>query len=208
MKKNKLMVITTLICLLPVIMSLIVYNRLPDRIPIHWGTDGEPNGYAGKFLAAFGLPVFMAVINIIAHLSLDYDPKKKNASSALIRFGKWCIPVLTLILMPVTLLWAMDYKISIQKLVPFLVGLLFIVFGNYLPKSKQSYTVGIKLPWTLNSTENWNKTHHLAGYLWIVSGLIMILGCFTALGILIPIVIGGMILIPCIYSFYLYTKGI
>lgn len=208
MKKNKLLIITTLLCLLPIIMSLIVYDRLPDQIPIHWGNDGEPNDYASKFIAAFGLPVFMAVINIISHISLDYDPKKRNASSVLIRFGKWCIPILSVILVPVTLLWSMDYKISIDKLVPMIVGLLFIAVGNYLPKSKQSYTVGIKLPWTLNSTENWNKTHHMAGYLWILSGLVMILGCFVTLGIIIPVLVGIMILLPAVYSFYLYTKGI
>ena len=47
-----------------------------------------------------------------------------------------------------------------------------------MSKNRQNYTVGIKLPWTLNSTENWNRTNRFAGRLWLVAGAIMLVNIF------------------------------
>jgi len=90
-----------------------------------------------------------------------------------------------------------------------LMGLLFILIGNYLPKTKQSYTMGIKLPWTLASEENWNRTHRLAGFLWVLGGVYFIVMSFigwSLIAFLIPLAV--MVLIPAVYSYLLYRKGI
>ena len=92
---------------------------------------------------------------------------------------------------------------------PVFMGLLFIAIGNYLPKTKQSYTMGIKLPWTLASEENWNRTHRLAGFLWVLCGLFFIVTSFTGWSLaafLIPIIV--MVLVPAVYSYLLYRRGI
>ena len=89
-----------------------------------------------------------------------------------------------------------------------LLGILFTVIGNYMPKAKQSYTMGIKLPWTLNSEENWNRTHRLAGFVWSVGGLLMIVNGFVQWVWLSEIIVFAMIFIPIVYSFVLYRKGI
>nr|WP_275450028.1 SdpI family protein [Clostridium massiliodielmoense] len=82
--------------------------------------------------------------------------------------------------------------------------------GNYLPKCKQNYTVGIKLPWTLNSEENWNKTHRLGGYVWMAGGLILCiltwLNIYRQIATIVIVVIISVI--PIVYSFLLYKKGI
>ena len=89
-----------------------------------------------------------------------------------------------------------------------MLGLLFLIIGNYLPKARQNYTIGIKIPWTLANEENWNRTHRLAGYLWMICGILMIFNCLTRFvpaiwlfGILLI-----MVLVPCIYSFWLHAK--
>ncbi len=87
---------------------------------------------------------------------------------------------------------------------------LFIIFGNYLPKTKQSYSMGIKLPWTLNSEENWNRTHRLSGFLWVIGGALFLMLTFFGwwnLYVLLGIVL-AMALIPTVYSYLLYRKGI
>lgn len=78
---------------------------------------------------------------------------------------------------------ALDKAISITLVVPVLLGLLLIVVGNYLPKNRQNYTIGLKLPWTLDDPDNWNKTHRLAGYLYILAGLVLIGGAFLSRGL-------------------------
>ena len=91
---------------------------------------------------------------------------------------------------------------------PILMGLIFAIIGNYMPKCKQNYTIGIKIPWTLSSEENWNRTHRFAGRLWVVCGLVIILTAFLGgfelfLGIALV-----MALAPVLYSYALYRKGI
>ena len=97
-----------------------------------------------------------------------------------------------------------------DKIVLLLVGLLLVIIGNYMPKTRQSYTVGIKLPWTLNSEENWKRTHHMAGYIWIFGGILLMLGCVIPMGlkILLPAILVILVAVPCLYSFWLYRNGI
>ena len=91
-----------------------------------------------------------------------------------------------------------------------LFGVLFIILGNYLPKTKHSYSMGIKLPWTLNSEENWNRTHRLSGFLWVIGGALFLMLTFFGwwnLYVLLGIIL-AMTLIPTVYSYLLYRKGI
>lgn len=208
-KVDKLMIISTLICLLPLILSLVMYDKLPDTMPIHWDINGNPDGYGSKAFAAIGLPFMMAGLNLVTHFVLNTDPKKANPSAVLKLIGKLTIPILTVILVPIAIFAGLGYDIPIEKIVPAIVGLLFIATGNYLPKSKQNYTIGIKLPWTLNNEINWNKTHRLAGYLWVIGGIVMFVNSFlqlywTAVFIVLMCV---MTIIPAIYSYSLYKKG-
>ena len=95
-----------------------------------------------------------------------------------------------------------------EVIMPIFIGIVFTIIGNYLPKCKQNYTIGIKIPWTLNSEENWNKTHRFAGKLWTVCGLAMILtGFFGGFWVSLPIVL-LMVLAPFLYSYSLHRKGV
>jgi uncharacterized membrane protein len=91
------------------------------------------------------------------------------------------------------------------------VSLLMAVIGNYMPNLKPNYFAGMRLPWTLESPENWRATHILAGRIWFFGGL-----CLTVLCFLLPpvpataIFIGGillMVLIPAVYSWRYYQKN-
>ena len=69
--------------------------------------------------------------------------------------------------------------------------------------------MGIKLPWTLNSEENWNRTHRLAGFLWVLGGVYFIVMSFVGWSLpafLIPLAV--MVLVPTVYSYVLYKRGI
>ena len=88
-------------------------------------------------------------------------------------------------------------------------GLLFVVIGNYLPKCKRNYTLGIKVKWTLANEENWNATHRFAGKVWVLGGLLMMIGGFLPRGISLLIMIGAALLlgfVPMMYSYLYYKK--
>ena len=212
MKNNKKeMMISTFICLLPILAGLYLYDRLPETIATHFGANGEANGWSSRAFAVFGLPAFMAGINLLVWFALHTDPKKQNMNPTLRAFAIWTVPALSVLMNAMTLGNALGYAMHIEVAAPLLVGLLLVVVGNYLPKTRQSYTMGIKLPWTLASEENWNRTHRIAGFLWVLGGILTIL--FTLLRIwsfwlLFLLILLPLVLVPTIYSFLLYKKGI
>lgn len=209
MKQNKMTLVTTAICLLPMLLALAVYERLPDLVAIHFNFAGEADSYAPKAVAVFALPLMLAVINLITNMVLDHDPKKANAAKTLVMMGRWTIPVMSMIVMGITIFKSLGAEIPINQVLPFLVGVLFFAIGNYLPKCKQNYTVGIRTPWTLSSEQNWNKTHHLSGYLWMVMGAGLAVSGFFPFspGVLVAIIL-SLAVLPIGYSFWLHKKGI
>ena len=137
------------------------------------------------------------------------DPKYENMNPVLRGLSLWIIPVVSIFASSTTLAAALGYNVRVEVFAPMLCGLLFVVVGNYLPKTRQSYTMGIKLPWTLNSEDNWNKTHRLAGFVWVIGGVITIVSAFLPVGRwLFMAVLAGIILIPVAYSYLYYRKEI
>ena len=209
MKNKKTLVITSLICLLPIIVGALVYKRLPETIATHFDLNGNPDGWSSRAFAVFGLPAILLAVNLLLPFMLRADPKHENMSGALVNITIWTIPVLSLLCSGLTLGRALGYDVRIERVLPVFMGVLFILIGNYLPKTKQSYTMGIKLPWTLASEENWNRTHRLAGFLWVLGGVFFIVMSFIGWSVpafVIPLVV--MVLVPMVYSYLLYRKGI
>ncbi len=207
---RKTLILTTLICLIPIVVGAAVYGRLPETMATHWNMNGEPDGWSSRAFAVFGLPGILLAVNLLLPFALKADPKRANMSDKLVMITLWIIPMISLLCCGLTLARGLGYEVRVERWVPVFMGVLFIVIGNYLPKTKQSYTMGIKLPWTLNSEENWNRTHRLAGYLWVACGILMALLTLLKIGRfwLMPALIAVMVLVPTIYSYSLYKKGI
>ena len=208
--EKKRLILTTVICLLPVIAGLALYSRLPERVPTHFDFSGAPDGWSSRPVAVFGLPCLLAALNVFLYICLNRDPKKANMSGALKAIVQWSLPTLSVLCYGLTLTAALGYPSRIEIIVALLTGILFLAVGNYLPKTKQSYTMGIRLPWTLQSEENWNRTHRLSGFLWVLCGLVMIPLSLLRLwsGWLFGALLAVMVLIPTIYSYALHRKGI
>ena len=206
-------VLSTVVCLLPIVLSFMVYNDLHDQVVVQWNVEGNPNRYFPKAVAAFGLPIFFAALNIISKIFLYNDPKRENISKAVRLLAEWIVPLFALALVPVILFMAMGSQIPIPIIALVFTGIVLILCGNYLPKSRQNYVVGIKLPWTLNNADNWNRTHRMAGYLYMCCGLALIVASFLFIGktillVLILSILALMIIAPVLYSYSLYKKNI
>ena len=211
-KKNILvLVITSIICLLPICLSVSMYNDLPEKVVMQWNFEGNPNWYAHKAVLAFGMPVFFLVMNIGIFFLIHADPKRENASKAMLVFVEWFISILSLIIVTVMLLTNSGVELPTVMIVLVLVGILFIFLGNYMPKNRQNYSIGIRVSWTLENPENWNKTHRMGGFLWIIAGILLIIIAFLPLPniagiILIFIILILISVIPILYSYNLYKK--
>jgi uncharacterized membrane protein len=205
---RKTLIIASIVTILPVLIGIICWNRLPDVMATHFGMNNEADGFSSKAFAVFGLPLILLAGLWVGAFVTAYDPKRQNISPKMFSLMLWIVPVISLVgaatIYPVNLCYDLDITFFSELLL----GLIFIVIGNYLPKARQNYTIGIRIPWTLANEENWNRTHRLAGYLWMICGILMIIISLTRvvpaewlIGIFLIIV-----LVPCIYSFWLHAK--
>jgi len=208
-KKNlKTMIITSIIILAPIVVGLILWDQLPAELATHFGENGEPNGWSSKEFAVFGMPLFLLAVHWFCAFFTGVDPKKENISNKMMTLVLWICPVVAIFGCGSTYMYALDDSINTTIMGVLLVGCMFLVVGNYMPKMKQSYTLGIKLPWTLNSEENWNRTHRLAGGLWMIAGVCVIIGGFAEVFWVVFVALLVAVLVPTVYSYMLYKKGV
>ena len=208
-KKNlKVLILTTVVMLLPILAGLILWDQLPEQMPTHWNAAGDVDGWSGKAFAVFGLPLIMVAAQWLCMLGTAADPKKSNHSEKVLHLVLWIIPVLSVVLHAVTYATALGHAVPMEVVMPILIGLIFTIIGNYMPKCKQNYTIGIKIPWTLDNEENWNRTHRFAGWLWTFCGIgIICTGFFGGFWVFLPITL-LMVIAPIIYSYVLHRKGL
>lgn len=202
--------LATLLTVIPVVIGLFFYNRIPAELPIHFDTAFRPDSYGPKALVIFGFPCFFVVINAIVWFAVFNDPKGKNINRPLVLIATWMIPIIGCFSEFAILMYGLGVHFNFVTLLPGIMGIIFIVIGNYLPKCRQNYVAGFRTPWALNNKENWRKTNRLAGYLMVVIGFLLILCSFffSQIFYLFVLFILLLAIIPYIYSYYLYKKGI
>ena len=209
LKKNKgYLVLTTCITALPVLIGLLLWDRLPEAVPTHFDINGVADGWSSKPFAVFGLPAIMVLVHLLCTVATLADPRKENIQEKIFRLVLWICPVLSLFTCGMTYSYALGMEINTTRIVTVMMGILFIFIGNYLPKCKQNYTVGIKLPWTFADAENWERTHRLAGWVWVICGIVILFTPFLGfVGVVLMIAsFAIMILVPIIYSFLHYRN--
>lgn len=207
---DRTLALTTGLCLLPMVLAALLYARLPEQVPTHWNFAGEIDGYSSRAFAGFGMPLLLAALNAVLHLAMNSDPRRSNVARPVALLAKWTVPSVCVLLVPMSLLAGLGRDVPVGTLVPAIIGLLVMAMGNYMPKTRSSYTVGIRLPWTLDSAENWRRTHRVAGVCFVLGGLCMLLTAlvfpayaWTGLAALLVLA-----LVPCVYSFLLYKRGV
>ena len=214
-KYRRTIILTTFLTGLPILIGLILWSKLPDSIATHWGANGQANGWSSKASTVFFLPCILMIIHLFAVVLTLNDPKKTNIHKKPMTLIFWIVPVISILMNGVIYLDVFGIKVNISAAVSILMGILFMLLGNYMPKLRQNYTIGIKLPWTLCSEENWYRTHRLGGKLFIVGGILVVLdgiaGIWLEDTVIFTIMIG--VLLICIaismgYSFWLFKKGI
>ncbi len=205
--RNKLILTCFLTCL-PLFIGLLLWDRLPEQMATHFGADNVANGWSSKPFTVIGMPLLLTALHLFTILITLNDPKKKNIGGKIFSFIFWIIPAVSLICCLSTYAYALGLPVNIGLIVNLMLGIVFIVLGNYMSKNHQNYTIGIRLPWTLDSSENWNRTHRLASVLWVLAGIAILANSFFQSTAVLFLVIIAASVIPAVYSFILHTKGI
>ena len=211
-KKNKLkLLISSILIILPCFVGLALWNKLPDSMMMHWGADGEADGFGSKAFVVFGMPLILLAFHLLCVFIMAKDPKNKDQSGKVFGIIFYIMPLTSFVTSFITYMFSLGKPVGLSALLCIFLGIVFIVIGNYLPKCKQNYTIGIKIKWTLANEENWNATHRFSGKMWVACGILLLLCSFIPtkyfMWILIPCVL--LAVIPTyIYSFLYYKKQV
>ncbi|MDR0889602.1 MAG: DUF1648 domain-containing protein [Oscillospiraceae bacterium] len=197
----KTAIVTSLVALLPMVLGMVLLPKLPDTVAIHWGMNNEANGWVGKHFAVFGLPAFMALLQLV--VSITTDMQAKNGRPKLAKIALWIIPVLSPILYTMTMHIALGGKLDAHLIPGLLLGTVFIVFGNYLPKIPQEQN-GKRIAQTL-SPEKYRKTMRRMGIAFLCFG-VLVLGSLFFGELVFAIVVGLGILSILALSVVSYIK--
>lgn len=193
--------LTGLLCLAGMIPGLVCYNRLPDSIPVHWNIHNQPDNWANRNFVIFALPLLMIVLHLICCAADHHRGRKDSAPPAMNAIVRLIIPVITLVLECVTVLFVLNLFTNIGLVCCVLLGIMLVIIGNYLPKTRPNRTIGIRLPVTLRSEEVWRRTHRLAGWVEVIGGIADIILAF--MGLIVPaavvIFVAALLPIPAAY---------
>lgn len=152
------------------------WPQLPDRLPIHWNIHGEVDGWGNKFMGLLFVPLIVLGIYVLMVVLPWFDPGKANYQSFQRVYGIIRIAIVAYMsaVYGAMLYAAFGHKLNMTSVILPLVGILFIVLGNFLSKIRPNWFVGVRTPWTLSSQLSWDKTHRLAGRLFIVMGFLFV----------------------------------
>ena len=209
LKNKKLLIATSLLTLLPIPVGLLLWNRFPETMAIHWGITGEADGYASPNFAVFALPLLMLAFHWLCIFFTARDKGNQGKNQKMFHIVLWTIPIISNLSLLGLYAFALDVEFSpvVWTVVP--MGLLFALIGNYLPKTRMNSTMGIKIPWAYSSEENWNATHRFAGKVWVIGGIVIALCGLLPHLWAVTIMLAGilvLVLLPVIYSWRYYKK--
>ena len=199
------------ILLVSLAVTLFYYPRVPDIIPTHWGISGQIDATGPKYMlfVFWGLALFVNVIMLFAE---KIEPKKGSYAKFPKVFNILRVFITALLcgleLLTIAFAFNPDFA-DMNNIMYITMGFMFVLLGNYMPKVKHNYTFGIKVPWTLASENVWNKTHRMAGPLWIAGGIVMMGGVFMppeAAFVIMFAVILLLVIAPMVYSYIEFRK--
>jgi len=215
MNRRSMGIVSLVLVIAMIGIAVWVAGLVPDgaRLPVHWDYNGNPNGFAGKWTALLIPPVMTAALSLLFYFLPAIEPREQHLqrSKGLV-LAAWAGLLIVMVLIDLTVVGgALHWAISVQALMLVGVGLMYMLIGNQLGKSRSMFLVGIRTPWTLSSEEVWIKTHRLGGKLTMAAGLIMIAAAFAPLpGRAVPGLVMGLVVVmvgvPVLYSYVLWRR--
>ena len=199
------------IVLLPFVYLAYVWNQLPAQVPMHYNIEGEIDRYGNKSELIL-IPIMTSLLIYLIFLAVPYiDPKKQiQKMGGKYDTLKFIITTFMSILALFIIYTAKNQTLTDPDYILLGCGVLFLILGNYFKTLKANYFIGIRTPWTLESESVWKATHKLAGKIWFLGGLLIILSCLILDGktnfIVFMCITAIMVLVPVLYSYLLFRK--
>jgi uncharacterized membrane protein len=207
MKRNYFLV-AALIIAATLIITLLLYNDLPPRIPMHWNWRGQVDRFGGK-QEIFILPAAMIAMALLFAALPWLSPRKFDVGP--FRSTYLYIMVLVIALfayIQAVKLWVSFYSsIDMGRALFGGIFFLFILLGNVLGRVRRNFYIGVRTPWTLASEKVWDATHRFSGRVMVLAGLLGLLSLVVFKGgVAGLVIICGAALASILYSLVCYKR--
>jgi uncharacterized membrane protein len=199
-----------LLLLIAIGFSVWSYKLLPEMVATHWNIQGQVDAWGSKKFNNLFFPGLLIAMYFLFNIIPNFDPKKERYAefaNVYLMMRNAILCVLTIVFGS-TILFNLGYPLNISAIVGGVIGILFLLIGNYFGKLKLNYFVGFRTPWTLSSENVWNKTHRVGGKAFIILGLIIAISPWLKpITALIAMSIGFALIIGVgVYSYVLFKK--
>ena len=175
----RFIIFTCLICLMPICLGLFFYEELPETMAVHFNIENEADNFASKNFTLFGIPLIMVLLQMFCCVISDINENKKGNPPKLIKIAKWIIPFLTVIIYVLTILVGLGKTVDIGKIISIVLGLMFVIIGNYMPKMSYDDAKGNINP--LPATEkSFKQMMRLLGYTFVIGGIFTVCALFIS----------------------------
>lgn len=205
MKKllTKVDILSSVLTLCSMIPGALIYSKLPERLPKQFDMNFQPIEYVDKAVFVFLTPAVIAAASLLACALSNFLTRKNNKDilNELVRFA---MPVSAFFVQIITILYVFGRIKHIGTVMCVVVSLTYIILGNYLPKVRRNFLLGIKTPHTLKSETVWKNTHRLAGFMWIVGGIVMLTFALMSKYLIVCIILMAVNILPVVYSVFDY----
>ncbi len=190
--------------------GFLLYHSMPERMPVHWNSEGKVDGYGSRFTGLLLIPIMTFVIYIAMSFVPYIAVYKKNIKAFyFFYFGFKLVFVLFMALLyMITLLPNFGIVINMNYLILPLIAVMIFFAGILMEKSKRNYFIGIRTPWTLSSDTVWEKTNRLGGRGFKIIAVLMIISMLAGKYAII-ISVGALLLFVAyiyIYSYRVFTQ--
>lgn len=218
MKKFKRITIMIL-AVLPMIYSAVaVFFILPDTVAAHFGIDGTPDRYGSKY-EAFLFPAIILVITLLYFLYRKFQEKSSKEDNdrtarnldildtviliVMVLFNALCVFLLTMMKRPGMM---KNKENMIFVIISCVIGVLFILLGNILPKTKPNSFIGVRLSWCMDSDEHWYIANRNCGIAMVLSGICTVIaGLIVKNGTYVIYMILSLIVFLTVATIYSYV---
>ena len=176
------------------VATVLLYPRLPAKVPIHWNLHSQPDNYGPRWVLYLLGPGFMAAVMGLTWLLPWLSPKRFEIAGFLQTYNR--VMLLLFAMMAYVfgaLLWA-DCGRAIDMGRTILCGacLFLVLVGNVMGKLRRNFYIGVRTPWALADERVWNATHRFAAKTFVAGGLVGLalslggLGLWAVVAILLP----------------------
>ena len=188
------------ICLLPILIGVYYYDVLPEQIAVHFNAKGEPDNFVSKTLGIIDIPIFLAIVQIVISLVVDFDKTPKKGAFII----KAIIPVISVLIQGGLIAYALDNNFNVSQLAIFVIGIVFIILGNYLPKKEFWGKYNFNLFGLEKGVNEQKVVRAYALYMTFSGVAIFVSGFFSSTVALVLIVISA--IFSTVLPFYLVKK--